>query len=70
MRRATLGVGRGVWVAPWMGKNGETILVAVTRDDRRIEERTLSPGDGHVQAVDELWDILERADPERMLKVI
>lgn len=64
------GVGRGVWVAPWMGPNGETILVAVKRDDRLVAERMLSFGDDHVQASDELWRALERADPCPVLRVI
>ena len=70
MRRATFGVGRGVWVAPWMGESGETILVAVRRDGRRAGSRTLLAGDDHIGAADALWAILERDDPEPMLKVI
>jgi hypothetical protein len=64
------GVGRGVWLAPWMGPNGELILVAVRRDDRMVGERMLSLGDNHVQASDELWAALEAADPQPQLKVI
>lgn len=72
MRKVTFqaGVGRGVWVAPWMGPNGETILVAVRRDDRKVSERMLAFGDDHVQASEDLWDELERADPQPALKVI
>lgn len=72
MRKATFssGVGRGVWVAPWMGPNGELILVAVRRDDRRVAERVLSAGDDHVKASDELWAAIEREDPLPALKVI
>ena len=61
---------RGVWVSQWRGPNGETILVAVTRDGRRIAERVLGPGDGHVQAADELWELLDRLDPMPILQVI
>ena len=70
MRKATFGIGRGVWLAPWRGPNGEMILVAVTRDGRRIDERVLRPQDGHVQAADELWEMLERVDPMPALQVI
>lgn len=64
------GVGRGVWVAPWMGRDGETILVAVRRDGCLVAERSLRFGDDHVRASEELWDELERADPQPELKVI
>jgi len=63
-------VGRGVWVAQWMGPDGETILVAVARTGRLVEQRMLRTGDGHVQAADEMWDALDRADPAPMLHVI
>jgi hypothetical protein len=72
VRKAPVGasIGRGVWVAPWQGPNGETILVAVSRKRRKIAERLLSPGDDHVGAGEALWDMIERDDPEPMLKVI
>jgi hypothetical protein len=53
-----------------MGPNGETILVAVNRGDRLVEQRMLAPGDGHVQATDELWSTLEREDPIPNLQII
>jgi hypothetical protein len=53
-----------------MGESGETILVAVRRDGRRAGSRTLMAGDDHIGAADALWAILERDDPEPMLKVI
>jgi hypothetical protein len=72
MRTASFanGVGRGVWVAPWMGPNGELILVAVRRDDRKVAERMLAFGDDHVRASEELWMLLEQSDPMPILKVI
>lgn len=63
-------VARGVWVAPWMGPSGETIIVAVARDGRRVAERELTAGDDHVGAGDALWVLLERADPMPRLQVI
>lgn len=72
MRKATFGkgVGRGVWVAPWMGPGGELVLVAVRRDDRMVDQRMLTFGDDHVRASEELWAALERADPVPSLRVI
>ena len=63
-------VERGVHVAPWMGPNGELVLVAVSRHHRRIAERMIPMGDGHVFAADALWDVLEREDPLPNLHVI
>ncbi len=72
MRKAQFGaaVGRGVWIAQWVGPNDELILVATDRNSRRLAERMLAMGDDHLQASDDLWAIVEREDPERMLKVI
>lgn len=70
VRTATCGIGRGVWVAPWTGPNGETILVAVRRDSRTCGWRLLAAGDDHAGASDELWETLEREDAQPILKVI
>lgn len=56
---------RGVYKAPWMGPNGEIVLLAVTSKHCLV---SLSPivipaGSNHVQAVDELWDMLDAIDP-------
>lgn len=67
MRKAKVGdtQRRGVFVAPWMGENGEIILVAVTSDGRRIAERLVPFGvSGHLIA-DELWELLDAVDPDR-----
>ena len=53
-----------------MGPNGELILVAVRRDDRKVAERMLAFGDDHVRASEELWALLELDDPMPILKVI
>lgn len=72
MRKANFGsgVGRGVWVAQWAGENWETILVAVRRDGRRAAQRVVPVGGDHIGAADELWALLDAADPEPILKVI
>lgn len=63
-------LGRGVYVAPWLGQNGETILVSLRRDGRMVAERRLLPGDDHLGASDALWAELDLVDPEPRLKVI
>lgn len=74
MRIAKLGagVGRGVWLAPWQGPNGEMILVAVSGQRRRIAEHEVPIGANHVDAAERLLDRLdlEDPDPRSRLKVI
>jgi hypothetical protein len=71
MRKATFGVGRGVWVAPWVGPNGEIVLLALRRDNRLAGEPHVIPlGASHVLAADELWERLDREDPEQRLQII
>lgn len=63
--------GRGVWVAPWLGENGELIVVAVDRNKRQVGTPRLIPfGGSHMAASNELWDELERHDPIPILKLI
>lgn len=62
---------RGVWVAPWMGPNGEFVLIAIDRHHRIVGDPVTVPaGANHVQMADELWERLDAADPMPMLKVI
>lgn len=72
MRKPRIGaaIERGVWIAQWLGENGETIMVAVRRDGRRVGERLLSPGDDHLGAADELWDLLDSHDPPPPLSLV
>lgn len=71
MRKAKAGVGRGVWVAPWIGPNGEFVLIAITRERKlACEPRVIPVGANHVAAGDELWDLLEAADPIPKLQII
>jgi hypothetical protein len=63
--------GRGVWIAPWLGPNGETILVALNRHERQLgEQMMISPGSNSLAASDELWARVERDDPVPQLRVI
>ena len=61
---------RGVWIAPWLGENGEMILVSVRRDRRRIEERPIPTGSNSIAISDAMWDRLEAEDPMPRLMVI
>jgi hypothetical protein len=67
MRKAQFGdgYGRGVWVAPWMGPDGELILVARKRDNREACPPVyVQPGQNSVEIADSLWDVLDLKDPE------
>jgi len=71
MRHGAQLYGRGVWIAPWMGPNGETVLVALNRHDRQLGDVILIPAGGnHLAASDELWARVERDDPIPNLRVI
>ena len=74
MRTANIGrdlAGRGVYVAPWMGPDGEFVLLAITREKKLACQPVVVPiGSNHVLASDELWDVLERDDPLPDLKII
>lgn len=57
---------RGVWVAPWMGPDGEMVLLAITsRAQLATGVPTIVPnGASQVEASDRLWDIVEAVDPD------
>lgn len=62
---------RGVYVAPWVGPNGEMVLIALTRFRRLAGEPLMVPiGGNHVAAGEELWDRLETVDPIPKLQII
>jgi hypothetical protein len=55
--------GRGVWKAPWMGRNGELVLVAVDATHRMVGKPALLPlGSDYIAMVDDLWNALERSE--------
>lgn len=62
--------GRGVWIAPYRGRKGEMILVALDRQERRLEERQVAFGDDGVRAAEELWVVVEREDPAPDLRLL
>jgi hypothetical protein len=55
---------RGVWKAPWMGPDGEIVLLAVTADHRLlIPPSVIALGSNHFKAYDGLWELLDARDP-------
>lgn len=62
---------RGVFVAPWLGPNGETVLIAISRAGRLAgEPLTIPVGGNHVELGDAMWDRLDADDPEPRLRLI
>jgi hypothetical protein len=61
---------RGIWEVPFFGPEGETILVAIDRAGRRIEERSVPPGANRVIVQDELLARLDVEDPVRRLEIV
>lgn len=73
MSRSTVfsALGRGVYVAPWVGPDGEVVLIALSGDRRLIGDPILIPkGGNHVQAGDALWARLDHDDPRPQLKIV
>lgn len=54
---------RGVHVEPYLGPNGETVLVLIDHHHRKIGERLVQVGDSHLDIADEAWDEVDRLDP-------
>ena len=55
---------RGVWVAPWTGPNGETVVYAIDSTNRLLASPVVIPhGTDHVALADRLWQELDRQDP-------
>ena len=62
---------RGVYVAPWVGPKGETVLIALRRDGRLAGDPDAIPVDSsHEVATDAMWDRLDRDDPQPVLALI
>lgn len=57
---------RGVYVAQWTGPKGEFVLLAIDSKGHLVGLPYEVPlGGDHVGAGDEMWDRLDRADPDR-----
>jgi hypothetical protein len=67
------GLARGVYLAPWVGPNGEVVLIALRTDGRlACEPVTVPDGRSRLEANERLWNLLDARDPERrpLLKVM
>ena len=57
---------RGVYVHPYVGKDGEEFAVAVDHRGRlRVEARIMLPGDRDC-VIELLWSTLDRIDPPHL----
>lgn len=56
-------VSRGVYVHPYVGAAGERFAVAIDRRGRRVVEVTIANEETEPDAVNLLWDLLDRTDP-------
>lgn len=56
---------RGVWKAPWMGPEGEMVLLVVTAGHRLlIQPSMLALGSDYIATYDALWELLDARDPQ------
>jgi hypothetical protein len=59
-QQETQAFGRGVWMAPWVGPNGETILVDSDENRRLVGEPVTVPLAASARLVaNEVWDRVE-----------
>lgn len=73
MRKAGFGTGRGVYVAPWHGEEGELVLIAITsRGTLAAPPLEIPHGASRLDAADGLSSLLDQKDPDRraIMKVI
>lgn len=58
---------RGVWAAPWIGPNGEVVLLGVTNERKlALDPVTVPDGASRVAAADRIWDAIEDAEARRL----
>jgi hypothetical protein len=56
---------RGVFLAPWMGPEGELVLLAVKANGRLACDPVMLPhGADRGEASDRLWQLLHDVDPD------
>lgn len=64
MSAAPPSLNRGVWIAPWVGPDGELVVYAIDSTNRLgISPVVIPHGVDHVALVDQLWEELDRRDP-------
>ena len=55
---------RGVWVAPWVGPEGELVVYAIQRNRQlATEPLTIPHGANRLAIVDSLYELLDVVDP-------
>lgn len=55
---------RGVYIAPWMGPDGEIVLIAITSRRRKLVEQVIPRGADHVAHAISVQALLDEADPD------
>jgi hypothetical protein len=64
MRTAKAGLGRGVYVAPWLGDDDELVLMGITTKGRLVCAPVVVPnGASRLAASDAIWEVLDELDP-------
>ncbi len=57
---------RGVWLAPWTGAAGELVVFVMMSNKQLVTGQpiTIPHGADRIALSEELWALLEKADPE------
>ncbi len=61
---------RGVWMAPYLDAHGQRVMVAVDSQGRKVAELSLTDPERRLSVADQLWGLLDTADPSVHLKVL
>ena len=56
-------LGRGVFTAPWVGRNGEVVVIAISQAGAKLSEVEVPPTGDPLHVMEVLWQLLESADP-------
>ena len=56
-------LGRGVFTAPWVGRNGEVVVIAISQAGAKLSEVEVPPTGDPLHIMEVLWQLLESADP-------
>jgi hypothetical protein len=61
-------LGRGVFQAPWLGPNGEMVLVSINSRHEKHEELTVTHGANRIDVGEAMEARLDAADPQNEAK--
>ena len=56
-------LGRGVFTAPWVGRNGEVVIIAISQAGVKLSDVEVPPTGDQVRVMEVLWQLLDSADP-------